>query len=126
MVMNMVLLIGNKKEVLLQTWAKKKLQDHQSLMKKLQMREKWENFMEIQIINNILESQKENRKDKNQEIEKLDMLINCSQMYWLMLTMNLEMKDMKSLILKIVQVWQQLVETGVLKLILLNHPIKEE
>lgn len=95
-------------------------------MKKLQMREKWENFMEIQIINNILESQKENRKDKNQEIEKLDMLINCSQMYWLMLTMNLEMKDMKSLILKIVQVWQQLVETGVLKLILLNHPIKEE
>lgn len=126
MVMNMVLLIGNKKEVLLQTWAKKKLQDHQSLMKKLLMREKWENFMEIQIINNILESQKENRKDKNQEIEKLDMLINCSQMYWLMLTMNLEMKDMKSLILKIVQVWQQLVETGVLKLILLNHPTKEE
>lgn len=126
MVMNMVLLIGNKKEVLLQTWAKKKLQDHQSLMKKLQTREKWGNFMEIQIINNILESQKENRKDKNQEIEKLDMLINCSQMYWLMLTMNLEMKDMKSLILKIVQVWQQLVETGVLKLILLNHPTKEE
>lgn len=50
-------------------------------MKKLLMREKWKNFMEIQIINNILESQKENRKDKNQEIEKLDMLINCNQMY---------------------------------------------
>jgi hypothetical protein len=37
--------------------------------------------MEIQIINNILESQKENRKDKNLEIEKLDMLINCNRMY---------------------------------------------
>lgn len=81
MVMNMVLLIGNKKEVLLQTWAKKRLQDHQSLMKKLLMREKWKNFMEIQIINNILENQKENRKDKNQEIEKLDTLNNCNQMY---------------------------------------------
>lgn len=77
----MVLLIGNKKEALQQTWAKKRLQDHQSLMKKLQMREKWENFMEIQIINNILESRKENRKDKNLEIEKLDMLINYNQMY---------------------------------------------
>ena len=37
--------------------------------------------MEIQIINNILENQKENRKDKNLEIEKLDMLINCNRMY---------------------------------------------
>ena len=77
----MVLLIGNKKEVLQQIWAKKKLLDHLSLMKKLLMREKWENSMEIQIINNILENQKENRKDKNLEIEKLDMLINCNRMY---------------------------------------------